>query len=75
MHNILSLFPYRYRTFEGNTDRNTPVQYSFPEPTLVKAFRIHPRDFHGHRSLRFEVHACTFVEAGMYIVHFTERKK
>ena len=42
------------RQFNGNTDRNSEVPNMFDQPIMARAIRIHPTEWNGHISLRFE---------------------
>ncbi|XP_033117836.1 lactadherin-like, partial [Anneissia japonica] len=45
--------------FVGNSDQDTNVTNIFPDPVYAQFVRIHPVDWHGHISLRFEVLGCS----------------
>jgi hypothetical protein len=47
--------------FPGNNDRHTLVETIFDTPITARYIRIYPKDYHGHRSLRFAVLLCTRV--------------
>ncbi|XP_033120771.1 lactadherin-like, partial [Anneissia japonica] len=45
--------------FVGNSDQDTTVTNIFTDPVYTQFVRIHPVDWHGHISLRFEVLGCS----------------
>eukprot|EP00058_Branchiostoma_floridae_P010640 XP_002596128.1 hypothetical protein BRAFLDRAFT_66146 [Branchiostoma floridae] len=46
------------QVFTGNSDRNTVVTNTFPNPVLTRWLRVNPRTWSGHVSLRMEILGC-----------------
>ncbi|XP_072170354.1 uncharacterized protein [Diadema setosum] len=43
------------QVFQGNYDRNSPVQNSISPPVTARFFRLHPQSWHNHISMRWEL--------------------
>ncbi|KAJ7384396.1 EGF-like repeat and discoidin I-like domain-containing protein 3 [Desmophyllum pertusum] len=42
----------------GNSDRNTVKENKLDMPIYTRYFRLHPKTFHGHISMRLELYGC-----------------
>ena len=58
------------KLFEGNSGTDDEVYIDLENvtrPLVTRFIRIHPVDFHGRISLRFDVHGCKYFEDGSYL--------
>ena len=47
-----------FQVFDGNSDRNTVKENKLEVPIYTRYFRLHPKTFHNHISMRLELHGC-----------------
>ena len=47
-----------FQIFDGNTDQNTIKENELEVPIYTRYFRLHPKTFHSHISMRLELHGC-----------------
>ena len=47
-----------FQIFDGNADRNTVKENKLEVPIYTRYFRLHPKTFHNHISMRLELHGC-----------------
>ena len=54
-----------FQVFDGNSDRNTIKENKLEVPIYTRYFRLHPKTFHNHISMRLELHGC---QTGMFLI-------
>ena len=47
-----------FQIFDGNSNRNTIKENKLEVPIYTRYFRLHPKTFHNHISMRLELHGC-----------------
>ena len=62
------LLYFDLQTFPANTDKDSPVTITFPEPIRTKLLRIKPTSWNAWVSLRFEVLGCLTGKIYMIII-------
>ena len=63
------LFIYFFQVFEGNSDRNTVKENKLEVPIYTRYFRLHPKTFHNHISMRLELHGC---QTGAFLIELRQ---
>ena len=55
---ILTFTSFLFQSFSANTDFNTPVTITFPEPVRTQLVRIRPTSWNIWSDFRFDVLGC-----------------
>lgn len=58
-----------FQVFDGNSDRNTIKENKLEVPIYTRYFRLHPKTFHNHISLRLELHGC---QTGTFLIELRQ---